>query len=212
MIRAVAISLGAACLARDPAEKKHPANTKEQAEIEADPREPDQTVDSGIGIFRRLVGGGLADGKGDRARHGVAILRDHAVADDLCALGQISRQRDVDRLVLRFDRRIGPQLARGIDQIDRAGGDAFIEPQLNRLRRLRQHRAVTRLGESERGVRRRLAGKAHQQQQRREKAHQGFVSFTPGAGHLPSCEWVAPSGGISIQRLTPCSHSCTTGK
>ena len=42
--------------------------------------------------------------------------------------------------------------------------------------------------------------------------YQGFISLTPGAGHLPSCEWVAPSGGISIQRLTPCSHSCTTGK
>jgi hypothetical protein len=42
----------------------------------------------------------------------------------------------------------------------------------------------------------------------------GFdISLRPGAGDLPSWLWdPAPSFGISIQRLTPFSHSCTTGK
>ena len=52
-----------------------------------------------------------------------------------------------------------------------------------------------------------------QRRERGEQAHQGFGrSFTPGAGDLPSCECPAPSAGISIQRLTPVSHSWTTGK
>ena len=57
------------------------------------------------------------------------------------------------------------------------------------------------------------ADNEEQRRERGEKAHQGFgSSFTPGAGDLPSCECAAPSAGISIQRLTPFSHSCTTGK
>jgi hypothetical protein len=41
----------------------------------------------------------------------------------------------------------------------------------------------------------------------------GFCcNFTPGAGRLSSCECSSSFGGISIHRLTPCSHSCKTGK
>src|SRR5262249_44382751 len=57
------------------------------------------------------------------------------------------------------------------------------------------------------------ANRQQQDRKRDDRSHQGFgISLTPGAGHLPSCAGAAPSAGISIQRLTPCSHSCTTGK
>src|ERR1700678_2168213 len=41
----------------------------------------------------------------------------------------------------------------------------------------------------------------------------GFeINLTAGAGDLLSWAPASPSAGISIQRLIPCSHSCTTGK
>ena len=121
----------------------------------------------------------------------MTVLGDHAVADDLRAVRQISRKGDADRIAFGIDGRIAPQSAGGVDQIDRAGRHAFIEMQLDLLRRFRNDRSVARFGGSERGMRRCISHRTDHQQQRqdgRETPHQGFVNLTPGAGHLPSWE------------------------
>src|SRR6185312_11885929 len=151
---------------------------------------------------------------------GMTVLRDHAVADDLRALRQVVGQYDQHGLADRARRDVA-RLAGGVDDTDHGRRDALVEVQLHHLRRLGQHAAIGRL----RGDQGRMspcgARDAKRRQQRgkagkhaRHRALYGFaISLRPGAGVLLPSPWPAwPSAGTSIQRLTPCSHSCTTGK
>ena len=147
----------------------------------------------------------------------MSVFGDHAIADHLRAARKMAGQRDEDGLAVGTKGDVIARLALRIDQADSRRRDAFIETQLCDVRRLGHHAAVGRLGRNQR--RKRTGGKTKNRQQRSDpsgKAHgQGFgISLTPGAGDLPP-PWSLPprpSAGMSIQRLIPCSHSCTTGK
>ena len=150
----------------------------------------------------------------------MAVLRDHAVADDLRALRQVVGQNDQHGLADRARGDVA-RLAGGIDDADHGRRDALVEVQLHHLRRLvpaRCHRPAPTKPASHGPTRRsRCKEPTAARQGRRARAPSGSlygfaISLRPGAGVLLSCAMAAPSAGISIQRLTPCSHSCTTGK
>ena len=150
----------------------------------------------------------------------MAVFGGHAIADDLGALRQILRQRDEDTFTGCTHGCIVARSSLGVDQLDECRPHRLVEPQPHRLRRHGQNAAIAGIRRNQRGVRGYIRGKADNQQQRHEsggKAHlrelYGFgINLTPGAGDVLSWEWTPASAGISIQRLTPCSHSCTTGK
>src|ERR1700733_1118648 len=144
---------------------------------------------------------------------------DHKIAEKLGAV-EIVRQADFNDVILRTDRHILTRLARAVDQLDRGRRDGFVESQAYCLRSLRHHAAVAGLGRNQGRVCEGAGGEAKNRQQgckardEAQQADQGFaISLTPGAVDLLPCVCSAsPSAGISIQRLTPCSHSCTVGK
>jgi hypothetical protein len=82
----------------------------------------------------------------------MAVLRDHAVADDLRALRQVVGQNDQHGLTDRAGGDVA-RLAGRIDDTDHGRCYALVEVQLHHLGRLGQHAAIGRL----RGDQRRMS-------------------------------------------------------
>src|SRR6185437_480158 len=100
----------------DPGCEECAADTHEQAEIDSDPRQPDQYLERpGLGLW--CAAGHGADRKHHRPRHGMAVLRDHAIADDLRSLRQVVGQNDQHGLPDRARGDVA-RLAGGIDDTD----------------------------------------------------------------------------------------------
>ena len=148
----------------DPGREERAADADEQAEIDPDPRQPDQHRQR-AGFRRRRGPGHGADREHHRSRHGMAVLRDHAVADDLRALRQVVGQNDQHGLADRARGDVA-RLAAGIDDADHGRRDALVEVQLHHLRRQRQHAAIGRLRRNQRRMGPRGARNAQSRQQR----------------------------------------------
>ena len=84
----------------DRGREERAADAHEQAEIKADPPQPDQRRQR-TGFRRRRGPGHGADRKHHRARHRMTILRDHSVTDNLRSLRQVVGQNDQHRLADR---------------------------------------------------------------------------------------------------------------
>ncbi len=160
----------------DPGREERAADAHEQAEIDPDPRQPDQHGQRAC-LCRRRGSGHGADREQHRSRHGMTVLRDHAVADDLRALRQVVGQNDQHGLADRAGGDVA-RLAGGIDDADHGRRDAFVEVQLHHLGRLRQHAAIRRLRRDQRRVgpggardakRRQQRGKAGQHARHRKR-------------------------------------------
>ena len=148
----------------DPGREERAADADEQAEIDPDPRQPDQHRQRTR--FRRRRGPGhRADREHQRSRHGMPVLRDHAVADDLRALRQVVGQNDQHGLADRAGGDVA-RFAGGIDDADHGRRDALVEVQLHHLRRLREHAAIGRFRRDKRRMGPRGAGNAKRRQQR----------------------------------------------
>ena len=132
----------------DPGREERAADADEQAEINPDPRQPDQHGQRAC-LRRRRGSGHGADREHHRSRHGMTVLRDHAVADDLRALRQVVGQNDQHGLADRARGDVA-RLAGGIDDADHGRRDALVEVQLHHLRRLGQHAAIGRLRRDQR--------------------------------------------------------------
>ena len=178
----------------DPGREERAADAGEQAEIHSDPRQPDQHGKRACFRRRRSSGHG-ADREHHRARHGMAVLRDHAVADDLRALRQVVGQNDQHGLADRTRRDVAC-LAGGVDDADHGRRDTLVEVQLHHLRRLGQHAAIGRLRRDQRrmspcGARdaksRQQRGKAGKHARHRRSLYGFVVSLRPGAGVLLPC-------------------------
>ena len=95
----------------------------------------------------------------------MAVLGDHAIADDLGALRQVLGQDHQNRLPDSTGSDFA-RFARGIDQAHDGRRHAFVEVQLHHLRRQREHAAVSRFRGNERRMGPRRARQAERRQQR----------------------------------------------
>ena len=148
----------------DPGREERAADAHEQPEINSDPREPDQHRQR-TGFRRRRGPRHGADRKHHRSRHGMTVLRDHAIADDLRSYRQVVRQNDQHGLADRTGCDIA-RLAAGIDDADHGRRHALVEVQLHHLRRQREHAAIGRLRRNQRRMGPRGARNAKSRQQR----------------------------------------------
>ena len=152
----------------------------------------------------------------------MTIGRSDAPRQDMRAVFQAGREREHNLRTLFADLLQDFGAAAWVDQPRHERPGRFGEMQGDGLRRGLHDRSVGRLGGNQRrvGESRSGANARHKnggEDRRRQTQEKGSKSghdpariLIDGAGNLRSSD-EPPAGGISIQRSTPISHSCTTG-
>ena len=100
----------------------------------------------------RRIQARFTDKEHDRAPDGVAVSRYDAPTEEMCALYEFARWRDLDCLTMNGERLDFYHLAPRPYQPDHERSDGLIEAQSNLRRRARHYRPICRFGAHERGV------------------------------------------------------------